>query len=257
MATKIFHFSNTGISSGQRFYLKDDVSGIYLRKINIDSDSNIIGSNLVYNTGNQSISGIKTFNSTPNVNNTNLALSTDVMNFLPKVRNSNTFGVYNQGSAGSSTGPSSRNRRFSLIYFPSSGNITGFVLNTILAPNNVNSHIALWNIGSNGLPGNIITGVTGSIGTIPSGELRFPVNVNVSGGFHYMSYTPNATVNANALAAFSANSDSIYSNLFGKATLTGVALIPQYTATTFNQNNHEAFNYLSTTFLNMGVRYNF
>ena len=63
MSNKVFHFSNTGISSGQRFYLKDNVSGLYLRNIKIDSNFPIIGSNLVYNTGNQIINGNKTFNS--------------------------------------------------------------------------------------------------------------------------------------------------------------------------------------------------
>lgn len=61
MATQIFHFSNTGILSGQRFYLKDDVSGIFVRDLNINSNFPIVASNLVYNTGNQTISGIKTF----------------------------------------------------------------------------------------------------------------------------------------------------------------------------------------------------
>lgn len=61
MSNQVFHYSNTGISSGQRFYLKDDVSGIFLNKLNINSDSNIIANNLVYNTGDQTISGVKTF----------------------------------------------------------------------------------------------------------------------------------------------------------------------------------------------------
>jgi len=61
MATQIFHFSNTGISSGQRFYLKDEVSGIFLNNLNINSNFPIVASNLIYNTGNQIISGSKTF----------------------------------------------------------------------------------------------------------------------------------------------------------------------------------------------------
>ena len=99
MANQIFHFSNSGISSGQRFYLKDDVSGIFLNKLNVTSDSrieagngifnsldlnnidnlslsgvdvtitsgNVVSTNplsapnLVYNTSNQTISGVKTF----------------------------------------------------------------------------------------------------------------------------------------------------------------------------------------------------
>ena len=61
MSNQIFHFSNTGISSGQRFYLKDDVSGIFVRNLNIDSNFPVVASNLVYNTGNQTISGVKTF----------------------------------------------------------------------------------------------------------------------------------------------------------------------------------------------------
>ena len=80
MATQIFHFSNTGISSGQRFYLKDDVSGIFVRNLNIDSNFPVVGSNLVYNTGNQTISGIKTFASRPTVNGTGVLLIGEVAN---------------------------------------------------------------------------------------------------------------------------------------------------------------------------------
>jgi hypothetical protein len=61
MSNQIFHYSNTGISSSQRFYLKDDVSGIFLRNLNIDSNFPVVASNLVYTTGDQTISGIKTF----------------------------------------------------------------------------------------------------------------------------------------------------------------------------------------------------
>ena len=61
MSNKVFHFSNTGISSGQRFYLKDDVSRIFVRNLNIDSNFSVVASNLVYNTGNQTISGVKSF----------------------------------------------------------------------------------------------------------------------------------------------------------------------------------------------------
>jgi hypothetical protein len=61
MSNQIFHYSNTGILSGQRFYLKDDVSGIFIRNLKIDSNFPVVASNLVYNTGNQTISGVKTF----------------------------------------------------------------------------------------------------------------------------------------------------------------------------------------------------
>jgi hypothetical protein len=52
MATQIFHFSNTGISSGQRFYLKDDVSGIFVSNLNI----NISGNTVI--SGNLDVSGM-------------------------------------------------------------------------------------------------------------------------------------------------------------------------------------------------------
>jgi hypothetical protein len=78
MSNQVFHFSNTGISSGQRFYLKDDVSGIFLRNLVINSDFPVLGSNLVYNTGNQTISGIKNFASHPTVNGTGVLLSGEV-----------------------------------------------------------------------------------------------------------------------------------------------------------------------------------
>ena len=75
MSNKVFHFSNSGISSGQRFYLKDDVSGIFITNLKIDSNFPVVASNLVYNTGNQTISGIKTFASRPTVNGTGVLLS--------------------------------------------------------------------------------------------------------------------------------------------------------------------------------------
>ena len=61
MATQVFHFSNTGVSSGQAFCLKEAQSRILLRNLVLDSNSLISGSNLVYNNGNQTISGVKTF----------------------------------------------------------------------------------------------------------------------------------------------------------------------------------------------------
>lgn len=61
MATQVFHFSNTGVSSGQGFYLKEGQSRILLRNLVLDSNSPISGNNLVYNNGDQSISGNKTF----------------------------------------------------------------------------------------------------------------------------------------------------------------------------------------------------
>ena len=75
MSNQIFHFSNTGVSAGQRFYLKDDVSGIFVRNLKVDSNFPVVASNLVYNTGNQTISGIKTFASRPTVNGTGVLLS--------------------------------------------------------------------------------------------------------------------------------------------------------------------------------------
>jgi photosystem II stability/assembly factor-like uncharacterized protein len=38
MSNKVFHFSNTGVSSGQRFYLKDDVAGIFVKNLNINTN---------------------------------------------------------------------------------------------------------------------------------------------------------------------------------------------------------------------------
>ena len=52
MANQIFHYSNTGISSGQRFYLKDDVSGIFLDKLNV----NVTSGNLTV-SGNLNVAG--------------------------------------------------------------------------------------------------------------------------------------------------------------------------------------------------------
>lgn len=80
MSNQIFHFSNTGISSGQRFYLKDDVSGIFVRNLKIDSNFPVVASNLVYNTGDQNVSGVKNFYSRPTVNGTGVLLSGEASN---------------------------------------------------------------------------------------------------------------------------------------------------------------------------------
>jgi photosystem II stability/assembly factor-like uncharacterized protein len=81
MSNKVFHYSNTGISSGQRFYLKDDVSGIFVRNLNIDSNFPVVASNLVYNTGNQNISGIKTFDVFPIVSGNKLITGVDLSSY--------------------------------------------------------------------------------------------------------------------------------------------------------------------------------
>jgi hypothetical protein len=80
MSNQIFHYSNTGISSGQRFYLKDDVSGIFVRNLNIDSNFPILASNLVYNTGNQTVSGTKTFANNLEVQGTGIFNALDLSN---------------------------------------------------------------------------------------------------------------------------------------------------------------------------------
>jgi len=81
MSNQVFHYSNSGISSGQRFYLKDDVSGIFLRNLNIDSNFPVVASNLVYNTGNQNISGIKTFDVFPIVSGNKLITGLDLSSY--------------------------------------------------------------------------------------------------------------------------------------------------------------------------------
>ena len=69
MSNQIFHFSNTGVSSGQRFYLKDDVSGIFLTNLNIDTNFPIT------TYGNLQVSGTGIFNAIDLNNIDNLSLS--------------------------------------------------------------------------------------------------------------------------------------------------------------------------------------
>jgi hypothetical protein len=80
MSNKVFHFSNTGISSGQRFYLKDDVPGIFVRNLKIDSNFPVVASNLVYNTENQIISGVKIFANSINVSGSGIFNAIDLNN---------------------------------------------------------------------------------------------------------------------------------------------------------------------------------
>lgn len=87
MATQIFHFSNTGISSGQKFYLKDKVSGIFLNNLSINSNFPIVASNLVYNTGNQNISGIKNFYSKPTVSGLKVLVEGDTLGSSTQIVN--------------------------------------------------------------------------------------------------------------------------------------------------------------------------
>ena len=94
MSNRIFH-----LSSGQRFYLKDDVSGIFVRNLNIDSNFPVTASNLVYNTGdsllqgNLTTSGSGIFTSGIDLNNSNLInASPQIINLSS---NFNISGNYN------------------------------------------------------------------------------------------------------------------------------------------------------------------
>lgn len=166
MSNKVFHFSNTGISSGQRFYLKDDVSGIFVRNLKIDSNFPVIASNLVYNTGNQTISGIKTFASRPTVNGTGILLSGEAT-VLP-----NTI-VYTTGNQTISGFKTFRNT----LFVSSISGISGSTLININAINNAQEIF-----GGNYLGGGI--NLTAGSGNFIGGSINLSAGPNVGIPYH-------------------------------------------------------------------------
>lgn len=178
---------------------------------------------------------------------------------LPAVKTPNYVGVYANGASGSATGPGTRNRRFSLLYLPADGSLNTIAFRTsATAPaSNINVHLALWRVGTNGLPSDLIVGVIGTTGTV-SDTMR-PSSISdtpVTAGFHYLSFTPQAALGGGTITSFNPTVDGIYGSIFGKNTdLAAAPSVLSYTATTYNQTTHEAFTFSVANFINMGVRY--
>ena len=64
----------------QQFYIKPQVSGLYLNNLDLNSNKQILAPNLVYNTGNQNIAGNKTFINNINVSGTGVFNAVDLNN---------------------------------------------------------------------------------------------------------------------------------------------------------------------------------
>ena len=194
MSNQIFHYSNTGISSGQRFYLKDDVSGIFVRNLNIDSNFPVVGSNLVYNTGNQTINGLKTF-STGVFRASNFNYIPLTSNPLSVVGSGNTFVQLNIqnfaiGSAASSD----------LVLTSNAGTDDSFYID--LGINNSGYNQAAYNIGSSGDGYLYVHGGNLTIGTqSPNRTIKFHTDGTTSANqiaeINFTGYfSPNKAVTA-------------------------------------------------------------
>lgn len=83
----------------------------------LEADKKVTAPNLIYNTGDQTISGIKTFDSTPNVNGTPFSLSGSnvfVVRFDHNITNmnNNTYFFSNLSNLGASTTSAQRSMNF-------------------------------------------------------------------------------------------------------------------------------------------------
>lgn len=154
---------------------------------------------------------------------------------------------------------SARTRLFALIYAPSDGNIDTLLTRTGNAPSPAfNVHVALWKVGSDGLPSDYIIGTNFTSGTSATTDISGSVSSTaIKRGFLYISVTPDAITNSGALTALNSITGNIfYRNIFGSDNLSSTQPItPYYIATTYNQTTHETFLYANTTAPNAGFYY--
>ena len=167
---------------------------------------------------------------------------------LPQYKNttaSRWVGVYLENYNANTGGCTIKVRNFHLIYIPASGQIDTLSFRTASAPSPAfNVHLALWNVNEDGTVGTYLIGATGSTGTSANTNINISVTAtNVSRGFYWMSFTPDATQGATPLA-FSSTAGGIYNQRF----LGGTSLDPNnyvvwfYTCnTSYDQTTHETF----------------
>jgi len=107
IATSQVWYSIKISSNGKYIIAAAGANYIYISKTDEQIDGNLYAENLVYNTGNQTISGVKNFSSTPTVNGTGVLLSGDSL--VTHIRPSGTNNVFVSSGALASTSIGSQN----------------------------------------------------------------------------------------------------------------------------------------------------
>ena len=137
-----------------------------------------------------------------------------------------------------------RRRLFTLAYVPADGNVGTLTFRTGNAsPTSINCHIAMWDIGNDGLPSTYIIGGTASAGTATATDINVSVtSTAVKRGFCYISVTPETALPSGALVCGTPSANSHYTSFIGATACAGQnGDIFGYTATTYNQTTHETF----------------
>ena len=134
-------------------------------------------------------------------------------------------------------------RRFCLIYIPNDLDIDALWYRTSSAPAvSLDGNVALWQIGTDGLPSDYIIGANQSSGTSANtvrsaGITSTPLNR----GFYYISYTSNGALGSNTINGIPNTSSSYMMTMLGIVSASQTTVIPSYTATTFDQTTHGTF----------------
>lgn len=136
-----------------------------------------------------------------------------------------------------------RERRFSLIYAPADGNIDTIATRNATIATSVNLNVALWRIGSDGLPSTYIIGANIASGTTANTDVSASIaSTFIKRGFYYISVTPEAATNGSIAALNATMGNIFYRNFLGASILGNVqADVITYTATTYDQTTHESF----------------
>lgn len=170
---------------------------------------------------------------------------------FPQLKNTDAgafISSYNAYDSGAGSTQTIKVRTFALLYVPADGEVDrlGFATSTAPSPA-FNAHVAIWNCSETGYPDTLVVD-----GIVSSGLVGF-VTVSVAvtptaikRGFHYISFTADATTSSNAVRARASQSNAFSLSFLGSSVAGQGAYTIAYTATTYNQTTHNAFTNLSS-----------
>jgi len=157
------------------------------------------------------------------------------------------IGSYIMAGSGTSVVGSSvlatKERRFAVIYAPADGNIDVIATRNVTITVAVNLNVALWKIGSDGLPSTYIIGANIASGTAFNTDVSSSIaSTNLKRGFYYISVTAESGTTGNLATLNSTTGSIFYRNFLGGQILGNAqAEVITYTATTYDQTTHETF----------------
>lgn len=185
-----------------------------------------------------------------------------VADVYPAFKASNTTWVkpiihgFGTGGGLGSQAPSARVRRFGLGYFPADGTIDTLGCRLVVAPaSSLNVHLALWNVSSAGLPSSLIVDGTQSSGTTGNTDISVSVtSTEIKKGYYFFSFTQETA--GGSFNGFNQAGGVLYCGIYGgQSGVVGSGQTPSYTATTYNQTNHETFIYDASGIVHVAFQY--